>query len=83
MNLLFDQRWIGPHGIGRFASEVSRRLPMKALGASGRPLDLWDPWVLRQHLLKAKPDHFFSPGFNAPLGKPCPFSLTIHDLIHL
>ena len=83
MNLLFDQRWIGPHGIGRFASEVSRRLPMKALGASGRPLDLWDPWVLRQHLLKAKPDHFFSPGFNAPLGNPCPFSLTIHDLIHL
>ena len=83
MHLLFDQRWIGPHGIGRFASEVSKRLPMKALGASGRPLDLWDPWVLRQRLLKAKPDHFFSPGFNAPLGNPCPFSLTIHDLIHL
>jgi glycosyltransferase involved in cell wall biosynthesis len=34
-------------------------------------------------LARQKPDHFFSPGFNAPLGSPCPFSLTIHDLIHL
>lgn len=34
-------------------------------------------------LSRSRPDQFFSSGFNAPLGRPCPFSLTVHDLIHL
>lgn len=83
MTIRFDERWIGPHGIGRFATEVSKRCGFELLGIGGRPLDLMDPWRLRQALLSQRPVHFFSPGFNAPLGKPCSFSLTLHDLIHL
>lgn len=83
MNVLFDDRWLGPHGIGRFASEISQRCGFSSLGLTGQPLDPLDPWRLRQALTKLMPDHFFSPGFNAPIGHTCSFSLTIHDLIHL
>lgn len=83
MRVHFDERWIGPHGIGRFADEVSNRCGFDSLGLEGKPLDLIDPWRLRQRLLSQRPEHFFSPGFNAPLGRPCSFSLTVHDLIHL
>ena len=83
MSVYLDDRWIGPHGIGRFASEVSHRCGFTPLGMTGQPLSLLDPWMLNQALAKRKPGHFFSPGFNAPLGRPCSFSLTIHDLIHL
>jgi glycosyltransferase involved in cell wall biosynthesis len=83
MRVHFDERWIGPHGIGRFASEVSKHCKLEPLGLEGKPLDLVDPWRLRHTLLSQRPKHFFSPGFNAPLGRPCSFSLTVHDLIHL
>lgn len=83
MSVSFDARWLGPHGIGRFAAQVSKRCGFEFLALAGRPLDLMDPWRLRQALLNQKPAHFFSPGFNAPLGRPCSFSLTVHDLIHL
>jgi glycosyltransferase involved in cell wall biosynthesis len=83
MRLLFDDRWLGPHGIGRFAAEVAARCPMTPLGLGGKPLSLLDPALLTLALSRARPGHFFSPGFNAPLGRPCPFSLTLHDLIHL
>lgn len=83
MSVYFDERWLGVHGIGRFAAEVSQRCGFMPLAIEGKPLDLIDPWRLRQKLLTQRPEHFFSPGFNAPLGKPCSFSLTVHDLIHL
>lgn len=83
MTILFDDRWIGPHGIGRFAKEVASRCGFEPLGLSGQPLGVLDSWRLRKALIRKRPRHFFSPGFNAPLGAPCSFSLTIHDLIHL
>ena len=83
MKVYVDDRWFGPHGIGRFASEVSRRCGFVPARLPGKPLEFMDPWRLRQALLRQRPAHFFSPGFNAPLGSPCSFSLTIHDLIHL
>ncbi len=82
-DIVFDSRWIGPHGIGRFAAEVSKRCGLEPLALGGHPLDVMDPWRLRQVLLSQQPSHFFSPGFNAPLGRPCSFSFTVHDLIHL
>lgn len=81
--ILADHRWIGAHGIGRFASEVIGRCKFGEIGLNGKPLGIKDPFRLTAYLRKIKPAHFFSPGFNAPLGRPCPFSLTIHDLIHL
>ena len=83
MIIAYDARWLGPHGIGRFAAEVSTRCSMTAIDLGGKPLGLTDPLRLWRYLTALKPAHFFSPGFNAPLGRPCPFSLTVHDLIHL
>ena len=78
-----DTRWIGPHGIGRFAREVQARGGFLPLNSAGKPLELLDPPRLSRTLSKMGIGHFFSPGFNAPTGRPCAFSFTIHDLIHL
>lgn len=83
MTILFDQRWIGPHGIGRFAQEVVSHSNFQPIALAGSPLAMQDPWRLGRYLRRSRPLHFFSPGFNAPLGRPCDFSFTIHDLIHL
>lgn len=83
MTIYFDDRWLGPHGIGRFASEIVRRTHFLPAGISGKPLSLMDPWTIRSRLQQLKPAHYFSPGFNPPVGRPCAFSLTLHDLIHL
>lgn len=82
MRILFDARWIGRHGIGRFASELLARLPAERLG--GLPLlhpvePVWLPSVLALR----RPDVYFSPGYNAPRWSPVPFVFTIHDLIHV
>src|SRR5512143_735835 len=81
--MMVDTRWIGPHGIGRFAREVIRRLD----GAVSLPLATdrlspFDPIRVYRALRKSSARSFFSPGFNPPLGRPCPFVFTIHDLIH-
>jgi glycosyltransferase involved in cell wall biosynthesis len=82
MKIVFDDRWIGAHGIGRFAQEVGSRSKFTRLKLGGRPLDLVDPLRLG-YALNTKQDHFFSPGYNVPLGKPCSFSFTLHDLMQL
>lgn len=82
-SVLADGRWRGAHGIGRFASEVLAQCGMRAACIGGSPVDPWDPLRLSQFLAAIKPAHFFSPGYNPPLGRPCPFSFTLHDLIHL
>ena len=85
--ILFDSRWVGPHGIGRFASELQDRLPgLKLDSMSGRPTGSLDPLKLSWKLWRDG-DAFFSPGFNAPLSLPMvssrPFVFVIHDLIHV
>ena len=83
MALIIDRRWEGPHGIGRFAHEVASRIPHQSLELSGKPLHPLDPLKLHRVLRKNAANTFFSPGFNPPFGRPCPFFFTIHDLIHL
>ncbi len=83
MSVSFDARWLGPHGIGRFASEVSNRCGFEPLAIPGKPLSLLDPIKIRHALQAKRPVHYFSPGYNPPLGKPCSFSFTIHDLMLL
>ncbi|MBH1970629.1 glycosyltransferase family 4 protein [Moraxellaceae bacterium AER2_44_116] len=83
MMIGFDDRWIGNHGIGRFANELAKRLPIVPLLLRGKPTDPWDCLHLSYSLYNQTHRHFFSPGYNPPLGKPCSFSFTIHDLIHL
>lgn len=83
MTLFFDDRWLGPHGIGRYAAEIARRCAMQPARLSGSPLGLLDPLRMAWALPRLRPDHVFIPGFNPPLGNPCSFSLTLHDLIHM
>jgi glycosyltransferase involved in cell wall biosynthesis len=85
LNILVDCRWIGSHGIGRFAVEILKRLPQTRRLTSGpkpsSPIDpLYLSWILRA---KKRPCLFFSPGYNAPLNSPVPFVFNIHDFNHL
>jgi len=82
--LLCDARWIGAHGIGRFAAEVLARLPEhRRLVRGPKPLSLADPLWLSFQVAAHYPCVFFSPGFNPPPVCPFPFVFTIHDLIHI
>jgi len=84
MDLLVDHRWIGPHGIGRFAREIIARLPdARRLKSSRGPLHPLNPFEIAAILKRDKPDVYFTPGFNPPRSSPVPFVFCVHDLIHL
>jgi glycosyltransferase involved in cell wall biosynthesis len=82
--VLFDARWIGNHGIGRFAREVKNLLPnLVEFQRERRPWHPMDPVLLGMELWQKRPKVFFSPGYNSPVGWPKPFVFTLHDLNHL
>jgi glycosyltransferase involved in cell wall biosynthesis len=82
--IYFDARWCGLHGIGRFASEIQRRVPgITPLHISGGKLSIIDPLASSLALAGKRTGCFFSPGFNPPLHSPLPVAFTIHDLVHL
>lgn len=82
--MLFDKRWYGDHGIGRFARVIGEGLALPALPLSGSPSAPADPlqlsWALRHC---STGDVFFSPGYNAPFFFRGRLLLTVHDLNHL
>jgi len=81
---LYDARWIGNHGIGRFAGELLKFLPgVTSFQTRRRPWHPLDPVLLGAALRRRNPKLFFSPGYNSPLGWPGPFVFTLHDLNHL
>lgn len=79
-----DQRWIGNHGIGRFAKHVLDGLEFSPIQLTSHPAAALDSvklsWALRTLLPQ---DLFFSPGYNTPLFCKAPFVFTIHDLSHI
>ena len=82
--ILVDGRWHGPHGIGRFATEVIRRLPEVSVLQGGTPvLHPFEPMWLSARILRERPSVYFTPGFNPPLSCDIPFVFMIYDLIHL
>lgn len=82
--VLVDARWIGLHGIGRFAEEVIRRLPEPVDRLGGFPLlHPLEPIWTSFEIARRRPRVFYSPGFNVPLHSAVPMVFTIHDLIHL
>src|SRR4051812_14570148 len=84
MRLLIDDRWVGKHGIARFASEVFRRLPPALSMPPGLgPSNPLDPLWTTVQIARFRPDVYFSPGYNPPLSSHAPFVFTLHDLIHL
>jgi O-antigen biosynthesis alpha-1,2-mannosyltransferase len=79
-----DQRWMGEHGIGRFARRVLAVLDYRSISLQSRPSAPLDPWRLTRELRHLSAgDLFFSPGYNAPLSCRAPFVFTLHDLNHI
>jgi len=87
MKLLVDDRWFGPTGIGRFASEIIQRVPpgntvdyLSKTWAIKNPLS---PLLLGIAVNRKAPDLFWSPGFMPPMNCKIPYIVTMHDLIHI
>jgi glycosyltransferase involved in cell wall biosynthesis len=81
--ILFDARWYGDHGIGRFAREVKRRLgDADEFTGTIAPYHPLDCVYSAARLALAKHTVFVSPGYNSPLGSSS-FVFTIHDLTHI
>lgn len=79
-----DQRWIGNHGIGRFARQVLAGLDYHPVPLASNPAAPLDSWRLGRALATlGRNDLFFSPGYNSPLFCPSPFIFTICDLSHI
>ena len=79
-----DQRWIGDHGIGRFARHVLADQGYCPIPLTGHPAAPLDALRLTSALRSLnRDDLFFSPGYNSPLSCPSPFVFTIHDLSHI
>lgn len=87
MTILYDHRWRGTHGIGRFATEVrkhlSRMAALDVIEQGPDPLSAQDPLWLSWKIQSSRSGVYFNPGFNVPLVSKKPFVFTIHDLIHV
>jgi glycosyltransferase involved in cell wall biosynthesis len=79
--VLFDARWRGSHGIGRFAEQISQRIPGLVPLEPVLPLfhlldPLWSSWLASSRHARA----YFTPGFNPPLWSRLPLIITVYDL---
>lgn len=87
MTVIFDRRWDGPHGIGRFATEVRRRMHGNIVDLHGsHPVSLKGLIETEAELFsnQGRPDTmFFSPGYVPSLTWRGPSAVVVHDLIHL
>lgn len=83
-NLGYDARWIGQHGIGRFASEINNRLKFDyQFKSSNSPTGIFSSVHLGRWLNSCKAKALYSPGYIPPSNTHLPFAFTIHDLNHL
>lgn len=80
--IIFDTRWIGEHGIGRFAKEVFDDEIFDPIKIKGNPISIFDVFKLTFYLFLNR-NFYFSPGFNAPLFFLNRTAITIHDLNHI
>ncbi|HBC7113711.1 TPA: glycosyltransferase family 4 protein [Raoultella ornithinolytica] len=81
--VIFDKRWEGGHGIGRFSKEISNRIKFDKYISNKikptSPLDIFvTPWYMLLNNFV-----YFTPGFNAPYLFVERSIITIHDLNHI
>lgn len=81
--IIFDKRWEGGHGIGRFSQEITSRLKFDRYLTNNikptSPIDIFvTPWYLWSNSFI-----YFTPGFNAPYFFIKRSVITIHDLNHI
>ncbi|MFT5603777.1 MAG: glycosyltransferase involved in cell wall biosynthesis [Paracoccaceae bacterium] len=83
-NMDFDSRWLGPHGIGRFAAEVRQRIAFAGeVDCRISPSHPLDALVLSTRMAVRRRSMVYSPGFNAPILGLDRYVLTVHDLNHI
>ncbi|XXD09009.1 glycosyltransferase family 4 protein [Klebsiella sp. R445] len=81
--IIFDKRWEGGHGIGRFSEEISKRLSFhKYIHARLKPTNPLDIFVTPWYMF-CNNFVYFTPGFNAPYLFVERSIITIHDLNHV
>ena len=84
MKIYIDERWIGEHGIGRFASVLANKINFSTLNMAGSPSSPVDAIRFFFRILACSKNALvFSPGYNAPVFIRRPFIFTIHDLNHI
>lgn len=83
LKCLYDARWSGQHGIGRFSEELNDRLLPYEVLSVGRPMSLFDSIRISIILLFNKKSWYLSPGYNGPLFSFLPYVITLHDLNHV
>jgi len=85
--IVFDSRWLGEHGIGRFAHEVRSRLNDSVADLVGSdPVTVKGLLELEKFSLNRRFKQrsiFMSPGYVPPITWRGPVVFTIHDLIHI
>ncbi len=81
--ILFDQRWVGDHGIGRFARELRQRIVCRDIGAACPLFSVFDPLFLDAELLRHRGALLLSPGFCVPAIQSARSVVTLHDLMHV
>lgn len=80
----FDSRWVGPHGIGRFAAEIQQRIEFAGeIRCAVSPSHPLDAFAMSLYLCGHPRATVYSPGFNAPLLGLGRYVLTVHDLNHI
>lgn len=81
--VLFDYRWAGNNGIGRFTNEVTQRIPFLSNSAlKGSPTSIFG--LLKSWIYGASSEQLiYSPGYIPPSHSYRNFIFTIHDLNHI
>lgn len=86
--LIYDNRWKGAHGIGRFSQNIQRRLNGPVFEITGEnPVSPTGLLNLELQIQRASgichPEAFFSPGYTPSITWRGPSVFTVHDLIHI
>lgn len=83
-NIYFDARWMGNHGIGRFAREILKRQKgFEPVSGKISPTHPFDVIYTTFRVLINWHGIWFSPGYNAPVLGLSRYILTVHDLNHI
>lgn len=82
--ILFDGRWFGAHGIGRFSYEIFNKLYNIQLAHTlGTPSSVFDFIFFTFSHLRNRNSILFSPGYNSPILNLNRFVFCVHDLNHI
>ena len=83
MAIYIDDRWSGPHGIGRVGEEMQARLGLPPARLPLHPTHHLDFITSSIWMLMHPKDGLVSPGYTAPVFGLDRYAFVVHDLNHL